>query len=233
MCRKFIGKVVILLAFVNTEEDGNAADPQMQKENENVKKSEWTDDAREEVLKVSRSSIQIMKDEAARYGVDLDLTYRILDFSVPVSSYRDGTWYHYILENLYKTGSMDVIQQRYRRSLPADSAPVVFLFNDNDTSHTYIKTSSWYTNDEEYSVIFCDMEMHDNYLTHEILHQYGAIDYYNRKHIGIQAVAEKYFPDSLMLKISHNIDDLTAFLIGWTDTLSDDARSFLKETEGL
>ena len=73
--------------------------------------------------------------------------------------------------------------------------------------------------------------MDDNYLTHELFHQFGAIDLYNQE--GVEKVALKYFPNSDMLTVSHVIDDLTAYLVGWTDTLSAKAQKFLKETEGL
>ena len=36
-----------------------------------------------------------------------------------------------------------------------------------------------------------------------------------------------------MLTVSHEVDDLTAFLVGWTDTLSGKAQAFLDETKGL
>ena len=43
----------------------------------------------------------------------------------------------------------------------------------------------------------------------------------------------KYLPTSLMYNHYNDVDDLTAFLIGWVDTLSANARSFLEETNHL
>ena len=46
-------------------------------------------------------------------------------------------------------------------------------------------------------------------------------------------MAEKYFPNSDMLTVSHEVDELTAYLIGWTDGLGQKSQAFLQETEGL
>ena len=40
-------------------------------------------------------------------------------------------------------------------------------------------------------------------------------------------------PNSNMLGITHEEDDLTAFLVGWIDEIRPDARKFLQETDGM
>jgi hypothetical protein len=87
---------------------------------------------------------------------------------------------------------------------------------------------------DEFCVIFCDTDMHDNYLTHEVLHLYGAIDLYDyHEGEGVQRVSEKYFPNSDMLGVSHEVDELTAYLVGWMDDLTWDAWQFVQEVDGL
>lgn len=70
-------------------------------------------------------------------------------------------------------------------------------------------------------------------LAHEILHLFGAKDYYFP-----DAYAEKarvYFPTSLMLKTREEseVDSLTAYIIGWTDEPDENAIQFLKATEDV
>jgi hypothetical protein len=75
--------------------------------------------------------------------------------------------------------------------------------------------------------------MHDNYLTHELYHLYGAIDYYDYDGEGVAKAASKYFPKSVMACAGNSIDDLTAYILGWTDTLSKKANKFLEAIDGL
>ena len=130
---------------------------------------------------------------------------------------------------------MDVIQQRYRRALHVDSAPMIFLFNSRDVSDVKNKSSTSADADDEYCVSFCtpEMEITGDCFANELLKLYGAIDLfdYNEKE-GIREIAEKYFPESIMLDESDQVDELTAFLVGWTDTLSKNVYNFLKETDG-
>lgn len=214
-CGRLLGNAYIVLVFVSTP------------------KRPWTDVMKGRVNTVSLSSVNIMMRQAKRYGAKLDLAFGALDFSVPYEYDKDLKWYHYILENIYHETTVDAVYARYRRDLKQDTVALVFLFNSWDLSHAYVASKTEPLWNEEFCVIFCDTDMHDNYLTHEVLHLYGAIDFYDYDHEGVRRVAEKYFPNSDMLRVSHVVDDLTAYLVGWTDRLSPGASAFLKETEGL
>ena len=85
---------------------------------------------------------------------------------------------------------------------------------------------------EEFSVFFCDTDMHYNYLTHELFPQYGAVDYYDYSNEGIERVAKKFFSNSPMLTVTREVDELTAYLIGRTETLSLKSGLFLAATVG-
>ena len=66
-------------------------------------------------------------------------------------------------------------------------------------------------------------------IAHELLHQFGAIDFYFPREI--EAIAKKYIGDSIMCNSSvDTVDDLTAYLVGWKDTVSENSYLFLKET---
>lgn len=214
-CDKLLGDTYIILVFVSTPNHP------------------WTKTMKDRVNEVSWSSIAIMESEAKRYSANLHLKFGGLDYSVPYEYSRDKQWYQYILDNYHSSEDIAGVIDYYRGSLDQDSVAMIFLFNSWDRSYT-VSTNRDYPNfSDEYCVIFCDTDMHDNYLTHEVLHLYGAIDFYDYNNEGIQRVAEKYFRDSDMLYVSHVVDELTAYLVGWTDTLSYKATQFLKETEGL
>ena len=214
-CDRLVGDAYIILVFVSTPQHP------------------WTKTMKDRVNKVSWSSIDIMEKQAARYGASLDLTFGGLDYTVPYEYNRDLKWYHWLIEEKFHRKSISEVCEYYRGSLNVDTVSIIFLFNSWDVSHTYMCSSDYPNWNEEFCVIFCDTDMHDNYLTHEVLHLYGAIDFYDYNGEGVQRVAQKYFPKSDMLYVSHEVDELTAYLVGWTDTLSSKARAFLEETRGL
>ena len=214
-CKKLKGDVEIILVFVSTPQHP------------------WTQRQKDAVNKVSFSSVDIMTAEAKRYGVQLNLSFGGLDFDVPYEYNKDLSWYYYILKTYFHEESIAEVCENYKESLIKDETPMIFLFNSWDLSHSYAKkmnTPNW---NEEFCVIFCDTNMHDNYLTHEVLHLYGAIDLYDYHNEGVEKIARKYFPNSDMLTVSHEIDELTAYLVGWMESPSYQAQQFINETWGL
>ncbi|MBR0508632.1 MAG: hypothetical protein IJJ85_00800 [Clostridia bacterium] len=215
------GKVELLLVYVST--------PQCP----------WTQEQKDKVHAVSASSVRYMQQEAARYGADLELKIGEFDCDIPLEippfqmTGISTRWYDATLDALFQMHSMDDVQRHYEAKLHMDDTPFLFMFNSWDRSFTINAKNPANESKEEYSVFFCDTDMHDNYLTHELLHQYGAIDYYDYDNEGVKALADKYFPDSLMDEPSHTIDPLTAYLIGWTDELTPDCIRFLDESQGL
>ena len=67
-------------------------------------------------------------------------------------------------------------------------------------------------------------------MTHELLHQYGAIDFYLPAKVS--AVTRKYFPNSVMSS-GIIIDPLTRFLIGWDQAPREHVLRFLEETKTI
>lgn len=213
-CRRLTGNVEILLVFVSTPQHP------------------WTQKQKDAVNRVSFSSVDIMMDEAKDYGTYLNMCFGGLDFSIPYEYSKDLTWYYYILEHYFGASSIVDVYDSYRRSLNMDETPMIFLFNSWDRSHTYCSYADYSGWNEEFCVIFCDTKMHDNYLTHEVMHLYGAIDLYDYNNEGVQKIAEKYFPNSNMLA-GNEIDELTAYLVGWEQSPSYLAQCFINETRGL
>ena len=70
-------------------------------------------------------------------------------------------------------------------------------------------------------------------IAHEILHLFGAWDFYNSFHTtkAHEDRARRDYPNSVMLRTSYNIyelniDPVTAWRIGWTETEPRDARYY-------
>lgn len=211
-CGKLLGKVEVIVVFVNTPQHP------------------WTDKKKQEVYRISDSSLNYMRKNAKQYRANVNFDHvGYLEFTVSSEAGFDGgdDWYWEIIHNVYHENSIAQVYDRYRHDDGVDEAPMIFMFNSWDRSYT----SCGYS--EEYCVIFCDTKMHNNYLTHELYHLYGAIDYYDYNGEGVEKIAKKYFPQNVMACTGTNVDDLTAYILGWTDTLSRKAQKFLQETEGM
>ena len=72
-----------------------------------------------------------------------------------------------------------------------------------------------------------DLKGSERSLIHELMHQFGAMDYYTPAFV--EEAAKKYLPHSIMNDGSE-IDALTRYVIGWDDTLTPEAIAFLKAT---
>ncbi len=194
----------------------------------------WTDHHKEIVNKVTNTSLICMIEEAKRYGTELNMVWGNFDCSIPFEYSSDRKWYNYLLENFYHQSSIADYYSACAKTMNADSTPVIFWFEHFDVSHAMVSSTDYPGWNEEYCVIFYDTDekMHDNYLTHELLHLYGAIDLYDYHGEGIQKISSKYFPDSCMLTVSRKVDSLNAYLVGWTKTLDSKAKKFLQETDG-
>ena len=210
-CRQLLGNVTILVVFVNTPQHP------------------WTEKKKQEVYKISDSSVGFMRKNAKAYKANVNFSLGYLEFNVSSEASFEGTndWYQEIIRNVYGETSIAQVYDRYRHDLGVDEAPMIFMFNSWDRSYTICGWS------EEYCVIFCDTKMHNNYLTHELYHLYGAIDYYDYNNEGVAKVANRLFPKNVMACTGNNMDDLTAYILGWTDKLSKKANQFLQATDGM
>ena len=152
--------------------------------------------------------------------------------TLPLVIDATGSWVP-LLFNSLGFASAEAMQRKYEAEFNCEEAPIIIAVNRPMRSYAMMNNArSVFRANDEWSVVFrqnygtFDM----NVLTHELLHQFGAVDYYYPD-VTIQA-AQRYFPQSVMLS-GTEIDDLTRYLIGWTSDLSDAAISFLKETSSV
>ena len=78
----------------------------------------------------------------------------------------------------------------------------------------------------EYLTIYSD---NPEAFCHELCHLFGADDLYLPERVKTEA--EKYLPNSIMLESDTGaIDSYTAYTIGWTDGVTEEAKKFLRAT---
>lgn len=101
-------------------------------------------------------------------------------------------------------------------------APVVFVFNKPGRAFAGGGGAN------EYVVLYARKDF--DAFQHELSHVFGAKDYYYPKEV--KTLANAAFPDSIMCS-GETVDPLTAYLIGWTDTVSENTLQFLKDTNEI
>ena len=168
--------------------------------------------------------------EAKRYGARLDIRYT--QFTIDVPKDADPRSAYGLVREYFdsNTINMDQLQMRYEKRMNVDEAPFVFVFDE--VARSFAKKQAVASRvDNEASIIFKDTASAFSWSTiaHELLHQFGAIDYYYPR--AVTELAQRYIKNSIMGIGRRNVlDDLSAYLVGIKDTISADTYYFLKDT---
>ena len=207
-CDGFTGNVALYVIFVN--------DPQCS----------WPEWEIAEIQNQINSSLATIGSDAASYGASLNLTARYCTASISTELNRDESmdWVNSALAalSLPTDGTANLVLED---ALSCEEVPIVFFTNQGGRSFAQNRRGM---NGVEYSITYDEPSP----LYHEVAHIFGAKDFYFPDEI--QTLAEQHLPNSIMVNSGTGvIDDLTAYLIGWTDTLSDTALTFLQETAYL
>ena len=191
----------------------------------------YNEGQKQSCLNLISDSLRFLENEASRDCCRVNLQSYSVSVSIPTSVTQFNTdWIYYISSQFGQT-SFAGVQSFIERKYGLDDAPIMLLMNSNQRSFA-MEANAHVTAQDEVSVIYQNGNMFDwRAYVHELLHQFGAADYYIPR-ITAQA-AMRYFPDSIMFQSGNEIDDLTRYLIGWTDTLTDRARAFLAETKSV
>lgn len=227
-CRTLKNNPVVVLIFIDDNE------------------SYWTED---EVLTFTQEHILVgldyLKENAKKWGVNLDFT--VESYSTEQSGYEikyEGK----VNPNLHIGGSTkDVLDKAaqdigydsnwmlysyYKSKYPNDDIIFLNFLNKAGTSYTRNAISTGYLEYSEHCVIFADpwSSFSDERpngsraatIAHEILHLFGAQDYYTSH--SREQLANKTYPNDIMLWQYTNIEDnligdCTAFSVGWTDVV--------------
>ncbi len=229
-CRNLEGNPVVVLIFIDDNE------------------SYWTKD---EVSTFTEEHILVgldyLEENAKQWGGHLDFV--IESYSTQLSGY-EIKYEGIVNPNLYNGGSTkDVLDKAaadigygsnwelysyYKSKYPNDDIIFLNLLNKSGRSYTRNAISTGYSEYSEHCVIFADYlgsssgmrkdGSRASTVAHEILHLFGAEDYYLS--LSRENLANKKYPNDIMLWQYDNIQDNsigdhTAFSVGWTDVVPD------------
>ncbi|MDD6681832.1 MAG: hypothetical protein PUE61_01495 [Clostridiales bacterium] len=167
-------------------------------------------------------------DQLTRWGRDygqevrISLRYAHTAESMDLDFLDSDAWADHVMNNadLPARGDDSVYMQ--------ECMPIIFLLNEGGRAYACANASETYN---DYLICFNNSTVSS--FSHELLHLYGAVDYYYP--LAYQEAAQKYFPQSIMFTTEEHkeFDGLTAYIIGWTDTLDENARAFLADTRHI
>ena len=162
-----------------------------------------------------------LEKEAEKYGVELTLRAYYDDWTWESFAFPESAWdwmEAYAADKGYR--SLAEMQNTLDGGVQVAAAPVIFLVNREGRSFSYANEGT--SKNFEAAVLY-DIDA----FRHELFHLFGAMDYYIPDWVAEKA--KNYIPWSIM-NDGNVTDGLTAYAIGWTDTLSEDAVRFLAST---
>lgn len=213
---KLRGKVVLITFLIN---DGE---------------SRWDNESEKAAIEMLRSVTTRLMNESKLNKEELQVVYACCQVSLPYVVTRKNSK-KCAPDVLRQFGYMTVqeYQQHYESKFSRDETAVTFLFNKDFRSYAHSvdrksgKIEDENSNGDEYSIVSFDtgnIPCSERTFLHELLHQFGAIDYYYPDVLKFKA--EKMLPNSIM-NGGEIIDDLTRYLIGWDENPSAVALGFL------
>ncbi|MBR5447015.1 MAG: hypothetical protein IKV40_01185 [Clostridia bacterium] len=200
-CLKLNGRNAFLCVFVDCEDE------------------KWTAEDMDAAKAEFEKAGDLISSEAARYGAEAEAVFTYVGGTVtdPDAYF----WLDILLEDAgYKSESW--AREKVARDALAANGAVVVCFNSKDRSHALVGSTESST---ERVTLY---EYDDHTIAHEILHLFGAEDFYYPDEV--KETADRILGDSIMSGNTLVVDPLTAYLVGWTDLLSDNALEFLEET---
>lgn len=218
-CVSLIGDVKEIVIFVDSDE-GN-----------------WTEKEMESVKRVHEKENEKILVEAENYNVPLQLSAEYFHTNVEQTFDRQehADWVYEILQNVVAQNeclkNVKLNRTTYRIEMPegydfetaykVNEVPII-IYKKGYGRAFAIQSSSEIG--VEYTVLFHQGAA----FRHELFHLFGAEDLY--VHDEIKLVAGQYFSDSIMYTSNGVVDSLTAYLLGWTPSLSQEAVTFLERT---
>ncbi len=206
--------------------------------------SSWDQAARTKVMNTGiKPALHYLEGEAKRYGVELHfetvvynaepLKYKgtVYDADKVTELLADSDTYAFFGDGFlpeigYQSGYD--LDRHMETECPSSELIYLFLFNKEGRSYktSQLELALMGTVEFEYAMLFSEEGSVRSYtVAHEILHLFGAEDYYEPAKRA--ELATLYYPNDIMLRhgshgpYGHDIGDLTAFSVGWTDTAPD------------
>lgn len=186
----------------------------------------WTEEDAERAKADQEKYVAMLHGDAEDHGAELRLSVQYVESSSTgsVSIDEKDDWTAAALDGVGIPSDGDA-NEYLKEKYGVDEAPIVFWVNYDGRAFATQRSGG---GGAEYAYLFAE----DADLRHELLHLFGAEDFYYPEKV--EAIGEKYFPDSVMLtKDNCAVDSLTAYLIGWTDAPDDTGLQFLADTNHI
>ena len=200
-CLKLCGKAAFLCVFVT---DGE---------------STWTEDEMEAAKLAFGNAASLITAEAERYGAETQVVIAYTEGEIDDPAASDSV--DRLLEKA-GYGSESIAIEKITKDAQAENGAVVLCYNSDERSFAQMGLSEFAN--ERMTLYGADAHT----FAHEALHLFGAMDLYYPDEV--EKAAVDALGDSIMRENSDVVDSLTAYLVGWTNLIGDDALRFLRET---
>lgn len=149
----------------------------------------------------------------------------------------DGDAWVPLLMGAADEAGVEAVQRKYKKLHGYDESPLVFVFDKDfrSSARQSRRGVGWCRG--EWATISTEGTLEEDpdealrTLLHEVLHLFGAADFYYPP--VVKRAAKRWFPESIMLADGDEIDDATRVLIGWDAVPSPSARAFFEATRGV
>ncbi len=206
------------------------------------KESSWSEkDKKRFISDKFEPSLNFLHEKAKNYDVVLDDKYKVHDSKIMYSSIVDADVVtngsqDEILPALAKSmGYASVRSMNINLRIDLDVQQVAYLVVLNKKGRSYKHSYTLNSLEKyEYCVFFNDTIIFENgnctsTIAHEILHLFGAEDYYDPygNYPEREKLAKKLYPNDIMNETFKNINDaeigkFTAYTVGWLDTMPEE-----------
>ena len=179
--------------------------------------AQWTAEERTAFTRQIRLAAAALEADAASYGVSLTLR---------LDSYTAQAEADFVTDQASLWTSQVLKDNRLLQD-GCDGKPVLFCLPGEGRCFAQTALGE----EMEYVLLYGDTA--PGAIRHELLHLYGANDFY--LHPEVKEAAQNRFPDSIMLDTADSaaVDSFTAYCIGWTQEPDARALLFLMDTDHL
>ena len=179
----------------------------------------------DQCVKIIKRASQFLMKKAAEQHVNLEIRDFIMKARADYLIHYNTPygWHNDVVRSMNRS-CLRELQNEIKNKMNLKEVAVIFLFHRTERSFAHHVTTN--LSEDEFAVVFAPDQ--EATICHEILHLFGAIDYYYIDRV-IKA-ARQYLGSSIMLSASPSepIDDFTMFLIGWHNHLTPNASAFLQ-----
>lgn len=205
----------------------------------NLNDSSWTEREWNSFLLELESAGKKLENDAVGYSAVLDvdtayMTHTLSDITVSDGDARSNDhvdmWERFCKEQGVK--DLKELEEFHNAQYNGKYDEICYVFSMNKYGRSFARSSTkpLTVMNDEFACVF-NTENNVGVLAHEVLHLFGAKDFYYTEEI--MMLTDDYLGESIMKSGSAEspVDALTAYVIGWTDELGEREKEFLKKTQ--